>query len=378
MRAIPLGDRGQTAAALNPDAECGRPRRTPWLAVPLLAFATAWGGQALAQSTQTTVASAPIEQPAAKSRHWPVLLYAQATVPDAQPTTPLVARGAAIDVHVHIGSQRLTDLFAGGGVPAVGADDLVARLDEANVRRAIILAAGYFGKTVGLTEDVNMAPENDYAASEIARFPDRLIGFCGINPLYPSAVAEIDRCLALPGMVGVKLHLEASGVDMANDEDMAALYAVFDRIAERDAPVLIHVADIFGLSLENAGFANLAMVLTEHPTVRVLHAHCAGNTDDDMIEMWLRVGGSGYDPQTSYLDGSACLTYFSDAPLAQRELMVWRLRKWGIDRVLFGSDYFAFFGDTPAEALATLTKYPFTQKEIDTILNNDGSEWLGR
>ena len=346
--------------------------------LPVLLLA-GWDGEARAQAPGATQSAAlQPAPPAATPRHWPVLLYAQATVPDPEPATQLIATGAAIDVHVHIGSQLLTDLFTGGGVPAVTADDLVARLDEANVRQAIILSAGYFGKAVGLTEDVNMAPENDYVASEIAKYPDRLLGFCGINPLYPSAVAEIDRCLALPGMIGIKLHLEASGVDMANDEDVAALFAVFDRIAERDVPVLIHVADIFGLPLDYAGFANLAMVLTEHPTVRVLHAHCAGNTDDDTIEMWLRLGGSGYSRETSYLDGSACLTYFSDAPLAQRELMVWRLRKWGIDHVLFGSDYFAFFGDTPTEALATLTKYPFTQQELDTILSNDGSGWLGR
>jgi hypothetical protein len=72
------------------------------------------------------------------------------------------------------------------------------------------------------------------------------------------------------------------------------------------------------------------------------------------------------------------LTFHADAPLAERELMVWRLRKWGIDHVLFGSDYFVLFGDTPKEALATLTKYPFTQAELDTILSNDGSAWLGR
>ena len=79
-----------------------------------------------------------------------------------------------------------------------------------------------------------------------------------------------------------------------------------------------------------------------------------------------------------YVDVSACLTFHSDAPLAQRELMVWQLRKWGIDHVLFGSDYFIYDGATPKEALAILSKYPFTQAELDTILANDGAEWLGR
>jgi hypothetical protein len=110
----------------------------------------------------------------------------------------------------------------------------------------------------------------------------------------------------------------------------------------------------------------------------VAHAHCAGNTDDASIDLWLRVGRSGYNPETSFVDVSACLGYYADAPMAQRELMVWRLRKWGIGHVLFGSDYFAFFGDTPQQTLEILTKFPFTQAELDTILSNDGSAWLGR
>jgi predicted TIM-barrel fold metal-dependent hydrolase len=292
----------------------------------------------------------------------------------AETAKSLVATGAAIDVHTHVASQTLADFFTGGGVPAVGADELVARLDEANVQRAIILSGAYFG----LRDDFNVIPENDYIAAEVAKYPDRLIGFCGINPLFDSALDEIDRCLGLPGMIGIKLHLEGSGVDMANQRHVRKLAAVFDRIAERDAPVLIHVADPGGLPLTGRAFANLAAVLDGHPTVRVAHAHCAGNTDDDTIETWLRVGRSGYNPETSYVDVSACLAFHADAPLAQRELMVWRLRKWGIDHVLFGSDYFAFEGETPAETLDILTKYPFTQEELDTILANDGSTWLGQ
>ena len=132
------------------------------------------------------------------------------------------------------------------------------------------------------------------------------------------------------------------------------------------------------MPLTGRAFANLAAVLESHPTVRVADAHCAGNTDDDTIELWLRLGASGYNPETSYIDVSACLAYYADAPMAQRELMVWRFRKWGIDHLLFGSDYFVFQGETPAQTLDILTQYPFTQEELDTILTNDGSQWLGQ
>jgi predicted TIM-barrel fold metal-dependent hydrolase len=290
---------------------------------------------------------------------------------DGPLVTPLVATGAAIDVHMHLASQALADLYIGGGVPAPTADGLIALLDEANVRKGVVLAAGYFG----LPDDSNMAPENDYVAAEVAKYPDRLIGFCGINPLYASAVSEIDRCLDLPGMVGVKLHLPGSGVDMTNEDHVAALSAVFDKAQERNAPLVIHVGDQAGLPLVTNGLANLGSIIEAHPEVRVLHAHCAGNMDDENIELWIRAGLA----DTAFVEGSACLKFYRDAPLAKRELMVWRFRKWGIERVLFGTDYLSFAPEeTPKEALETLTMYPFTQEEIDTILANDGSAWIGQ
>ena len=293
----------------------------------------------------------------------------------------LVADGAALDVHTHVASPALTELFsvfAGEDLVPATADDLIARLDEGNVRRAVILSLGYLGAPVGWTDPANMVAENDFVAAEVARHPDRLLGFCGINPVGEGAADEIDRCLGLPGMVGVKLHLEGSGVNLTDPAHVAGLGAAFDRVAERDAPVLMHVADERGYSLDNQRFAALSEILLAHPTVRVAHAHCANWIDDHGIETWLRLPRSGYNPETSYVDVSACLRFYSDAPLSHRELLVWRLRKWGIGHVLFGSDYFAADGATPREALETLTLYPFTQEELDTILSNDGSEWLGR
>jgi predicted TIM-barrel fold metal-dependent hydrolase len=84
-----------------------------------------------------------------------------------------------------------------------------------------------------------------------------------------------------------------------------------------------------------------------------------------------------FSSENFYLDVSACLKFYGDAPLAKRELMVWRLKKWGLERVFLGSDYLMIAPvETPLEALETLSKYPFTQEEIDIILDNDASAWL--
>ncbi len=77
------------------------------------------------------------------------------------------------------------------------------------------------------------------------------------------------------------------------------------------------------------------------------------------------------------MDLSAHLDLYKDAPFSKRELIVWRLRKWGLERVLFGSDYLWIAPvETPKEALETLSKYPFTQEEIDLITGNNALTWL--
>ncbi|MDH3678418.1 MAG: amidohydrolase family protein [Acidimicrobiia bacterium] len=292
---------------------------------------------------------------------------------DAPASSRRPARGAAIDVHTHVISQALADGLTGGGVPGSTAEDLLERLDEANVDKAVVLSLGYFD----LPDDSNMAPENDFTASIVAEAPDRLIGFCGINPGYDSAVSEIDRCLALPEMVGIKLNIVGgSGLDWENAEHAAAISAVLDSAGRHDAPVLMHVA---AAPLDDDSLLSALAVIGSHPDVRLVIAHCGGDADYE-IEQYL-IPAAATPPLISldnlYTDVSSCLSFYRDAPRSQRELIVWRLRKWGIERVFFGSDYLSIApAETPREALDTLARYPFTDREIRTILSNDASAWL--
>ena len=282
----------------------------------------------------------------------------------------LSEQGAVLDAHTHLMSQSLADKLTGGGVPSAGADDLIARLDEADVDKAVVLALGYFPEL----DAVSAAAENDYTAAEVARYPDRLIGFCGINPLQDNALAELDRCLDHASMVGVKM--QGSHFDWEDDEQAAAISAVLHRAGELDAPVLLHVS---GAPLDSKAIMNVFKTLGANQNVRITIAHTGGTLDSE-IEMYLApqyLVPPLLDATNLYMDLSASLQFYQDAPLAKRELMVWRFRKWGIDKLFFGSDYLHIAPQqTPAEALQTLTQYPFIKAELDSILRNDGSSWL--
>lgn len=150
-------------------------------------------------------------------------------------------------------SPELTEGLAGPGVPASTADELVERLDEANVDQAVVLSLAYFKE---LPDEAAVRAENDYTAAEVAKHPDRLIGFCGINALRPSDLAEIDRCIDELDMTGVKLHVPNNELDLQDPGQANALNTVFDRLAEKDVPVLMHLGSSLGVGLDSDAWTN--------------------------------------------------------------------------------------------------------------------------
>lgn len=292
----------------------------------------------------------------------------------------LVASGAALDVHTHLMSPELA---AGFGVPAdvppANADDLISLLDEANVQQAVVLSLAYNNE---LPDGAAMSAENDYTAAEVAKYPERLIAFCGIHPLRDSAVDEIDRCVDELSMSGLKLHMGGSGIDLRLTEHADAVSAVLDKASERGLPVLMHLADPNGLPIGSDGLFSMAVLIVTHPNLRLAFAHCASGSGFDLNTLSNLLAGFESSPQelspdNLWLDTSACLKFYKNAPLSTKEEIVWQLRKWGLERVLFGSDYLLVAPqETPAVALETIASFPFTQEELDIILNNDGSAWL--
>jgi len=301
---------------------------------------------------------------------------AGAAAPAPAGVPALEVRGAVLDAMTHPMSAAAGERLAGSSIPASGADELIALLDEANVEKAVMMSLGFFGRAA--PDDRAVSDENDFVAEEVAKSPDRLMGFCGINPLYPGAVEEIDRCLGLDGMVGIKLFVPFSGMDLTNADHVAALSAAFAKAQEHDAPVQLHTQTTTDPPMDASASANLAAIIAAHSDVRVNHSHCAGVIDEHTSQVWL--GSMRPNADTSFLDLSICLNNFEDAPFSKRELIVWRLREWGIERLTWSSDYTRLRGPTsrltPLAALETLTKYPFTQEELDIILNNDASAWL--
>ena len=122
-------------------------------------------------------------------------------LPGTPPAPPTV------DHHQHLFSPALAALIKVGPITAA---DLVRHLDDAGIKRAVVLSTAYsFSNPARKVENDYefVRADNDWTAAQVALYPDRLTGFCGVNPLKDYALGELARCAKNPNLArGLKLH----------------------------------------------------------------------------------------------------------------------------------------------------------------------------
>ncbi len=87
---------------------------------------------------------------------------------------------------------------------------------------------------------------------------------------------EVTRCATLPGMVGIKLHLANSDVDLRNRSHVDRLKAIFREAQRSGRPLIVHMhtrqPDYGAHDARNF----IREVLPEAPAVTIQIAHMAG------------------------------------------------------------------------------------------------------
>jgi predicted TIM-barrel fold metal-dependent hydrolase len=129
-----------------------------------------------------------------------------------------------IDSHTHVDE-----------VPALGwldpAEVLIEELDAAGIDRAVVMT---------YTELPEVNPRAlEYLAGQIARYPDRLIGYVRLHPWYEEAPELLDRAIRDYGMRGLKLH----PVGSLDHPASALTLRLIRRASEYHAPILFHCGD---------------------------------------------------------------------------------------------------------------------------------------
>lgn len=277
-----------------------------------------------------------------------------------------------VDVHTHvwecpchIGEHFIADAKA---VAGEAYQDISVDLDRhweamQPVDKAVVL--GFRARHVGV-----LVP-NEYVAEYVGRHPEKLIGFCSVDPQDPDAVEQLDDSVQRLKLRGLKMGPIYQNVSPQD----ARFRRILRRAEELRIPLLIHQGTTFcaNVSLEIADPVLLQPLALEFPRLRMVIAH--------MGHPWISEALVLVRKNRNVFADISALYYrpwqFYNAMVAAMEYGV-------LDRLLFGSDYPFTTPASTIEALGRMnrmvdgTHLPrIPEAKIEALINRDTLDLLG-
>lgn len=248
-----------------------------------------------------------------------------------------------IDVHCHIFPEKIAEK----AVAAIGRYYNIKMFSSKGTVEQLLKSGEKIGVSKYLvhstaTKMEQVVPINNFIAETISK-NKKFIGFGTLYPGLEDMDDEVDRMISI-GLRGVKLHPEFQNFSL----DDAGVMDIF-RVIEGKLPALIHMGDE---NKDTSSPDKLAAILDKFPRLVVIAAHLGG------YQMWNEsirylVG------KNVYFDTSSSL-FKLDGPAA-----VEIIRRHGVEKVLFGTDY-PMWGHV--EELERFDKLSLTEKERKMIL----------
>jgi uncharacterized protein len=193
---------------------------------------------------------------------------------------------------------------------------------------------------------------NDFIALTVRQNPDRLIGFATIHPGYDSIEKEIERIISL-GLRGIKIHPDFQKFNLDSTEALKIYEVIEGRL-----PILVHNGDF---RYEYSKAKRMASVVKRFPKLEVICAHFGGWSEweesADILE--------GHNVK---VDTSSSL--YALTPEQARKL----IDKYGVDNVLFGTDY-PMWG--PENELEFFNNIDLSSEEREKILHGNAERLFG-
>lgn len=241
-----------------------------------------------------------------------------------------------IDVHTHIFSPEIASrrdyyctrdicfslLYADKRAQLKQAEDLIRSMDANYIDRSVVL-------NIGWTNGELCSRNNDYIIESVMKFPDRLIGFCSIQPLDgDQALAELERCFKA-GMRGVgELRPDVQGYDL---NDSRLISPVVAMIRQYRAVLSLHASEPVGHNYAGKGAVTpgiLYRFIKDHSGLNIILAHFGGGLP--FYELMPEVHTS---LQQTYYDSAAAPFLYNPA-IYQTVGNICSYQK-----ILFGSDW---------------------------------------
>jgi predicted TIM-barrel fold metal-dependent hydrolase len=284
----------------------------------------------------------------------------------------------------------MSETFTERAVPSateVAADSLIRELDQGEVQRATVLSLGYLlGSPLfaAVTDEYGrVRAENDWVSQQAARYPDRLVATCGINPLKDYAITEVHRCAKLPQARALKMHVANSQLNMLDAAHVTKLREVFAAANASGLAIIIHLWKPAPYGREHSE-AFLSQVVPSAPNVPVQIAHMGASGPsyhaDRAVSVFAEAAAAGdLRMRNVYVDVASMVV--PGTPDEDLELIATRLRQFGMGRILFGSDRSPGAIDRnegPGAAWLSFRRLPLTEEEFATIAANVAPYFRGR
>lgn len=189
----------------------------------------------------------------------------------------------------------------------------------------------------------------------IARENPTLIPFINLDPLMDEStmIAELLDKVNNHGARGIKLHPASQQFFPGNHR----LWPAYETAQRLRLPVIFH-AGVFPVSVQYARPKNFVEVLESFPNLTLVMAHLGMGFPDEVTSMAKTYPNLMFDC-SAIISATATEGEFSDSQITGL------VKKIGVDRVIFGSDFPWY---DPAEAVARLLRLDFSEQEKRMLL----------
>ena len=259
--------------------------------------------------------------------------------------------GPIIDAHTHPMLDRESQIVAIPHPP----EAYRALVNGSQVRRAAALTIAHGG-------DLDRTRARNNAVIKLAQDSDLFFPVCSVHPADGQAALEEIERVSAAGAAWLKLHPNTQRFDV----DDPAIVKVVSKAAERGLPILFDAYSPWDAN-QPGKFVNLAMAVPEARLI-LAHAHGPGFPQLLFYDVLARYPEWG---RNVWIDISVTAVMLAGGPFAGQ--FAWVLRKVGIDRVVFGSDYPL---DDPLTAVRAVVELGFTDEEQAAILHDNADALL--
>ena len=241
-----------------------------------------------------------------------------------------------VDFHTHVFPPRIKKnrdkyidndpcfaiLYSDSKAKLATADELIASMDKDGVDVAVIANSGW------ATHEL-CVETNDYILESIARYPQRLIGFCGVQlNSYDAAIAEIERCVE-GGIEGIgELRSDLQLFDLRDEELVKPFVEI---LRKHELILLTHASEPVGHGYPGKGNITpdvLYPFITSFPDLTIVCAHWGGG-----LPFYALMPEIKQAMHNIFFDTAASPFLYSPQIYSQVIQLV------GADKILFGSDY---------------------------------------